>query len=206
MTDKERYKQAFSALPSSHPFDMEVDDMRRIHKKHKKNLAAAAVAFAVIIGGSATAYAADIGGIQEKISIWFFGKQTEASMSPTGTGAYSLIFDTPDGDQETLNYGVASFDEDGGQVWMPADELVSHINETATVIVDKNAKVWVYYYDQQVEITDSFDENGVCNVTLTHEGHPLFVKVIKTSDNSYSYYQTENPDIEPDFATSIIVK
>ena len=42
MTNKERYKQAFSAVQSSRQLCLEVEEMARIEKKHKKNMAVAA--------------------------------------------------------------------------------------------------------------------------------------------------------------------
>lgn len=36
MTNKERYQQAFSALPSSRQLHLEVEEMAQIQKKHKK--------------------------------------------------------------------------------------------------------------------------------------------------------------------------
>lgn len=36
MTNKERYQQAFSALPSSRQFHLEVEEMAMIQKKHQK--------------------------------------------------------------------------------------------------------------------------------------------------------------------------
>lgn len=41
MTNKERYQQAFSALPSSRQLHLEVEEMAQIQKKHKKNIAVA---------------------------------------------------------------------------------------------------------------------------------------------------------------------
>ena len=76
MTNRERYKQAFSALQTSATQSMEVEMMAMIQKKHKKNIAvAAAVACAALIGVSGTVYAADIGGIQQKVRIWMYGKE-----------------------------------------------------------------------------------------------------------------------------------
>ena len=74
MTDRERYKQAFSTLHSSGQFTLEVGEMEQIRRNHRKNMAAAAaIACAVVIGTGGTAYAADIGGIQQKISMWLHG-------------------------------------------------------------------------------------------------------------------------------------
>ena len=55
MTNRERYKQAFSALQTSGKISLEVEDMAKLQKKHKKNIAAAAaVACAAFIGVSGT--------------------------------------------------------------------------------------------------------------------------------------------------------
>ena len=177
MTNKERYKQAFSALPSPRKFDLEVGDMIKMQKKHRKNIAvAAAAACAVIIGGSATAYAADIGGIQEKISVWIFGKETETVMTPTGTGAYSFSYNKDDGSSDSFNYGIADVDADGNITWKPVDDVVSSINETAMVNVDENGRVWVYYYDQKIDITDRF-EDDVCYVKVSNGDETLYMTV-----------------------------
>ena len=37
MTNKERYKQAFSVLHTSDQFSMEVENMSRLNKKHNMN-------------------------------------------------------------------------------------------------------------------------------------------------------------------------
>ena len=39
MTNRERYKQAFSALQTSGKISLEVEDMAKLQKKHKKNIA-----------------------------------------------------------------------------------------------------------------------------------------------------------------------
>ena len=72
MTNKERYKQAFSALQSSQKLSLEVEEMAEFQKKRKKNIvAAAAVACAVIICGSGTAYAAVLEGFRRRFRFGF---------------------------------------------------------------------------------------------------------------------------------------
>ena len=34
------------------------------------------------------------------------------------------------------------------------------------VVYEDDGTVWVYYMDQKLEITDDFDENGICHVEL----------------------------------------
>lgn len=190
MTNKERYKQAFSALQSSGQFHLEVEEMEQIQKKHRKNIAiAAAVACAVVIGGSSTAYAADLGGIQEKISMWLYGTKTDVDVTETDNGGYIFSY-TQDGETKTLGGGGVSIDENGNETWMSADEVAADMSQSAQIDKDEDGRVWVYYYEQKIEITDLFDENGVCGMTLTHEDKTSYLEITRNDDGSYSYTQT----------------
>ncbi|MFG6370036.1 MAG: hypothetical protein K1W16_16780 [Lachnospiraceae bacterium] len=201
MTNKERYKQAFSALPSSQQFYLEEAEMMQIHKKHKKNIAvAAAIACAVIIGGSGTVYAADIGGIQEKLSIWLYGKQTEVEVNENENGGYTFTYDRGNGSEGMSVFGGVSFDADGSETWLTADELAEQINNSATVEKDADGKVWVYYYDQKQDITDLFTKNGVCQITMTHEGKTVHLTITENGNGGYSLTQTDD-NTEPETST-----
>lgn len=202
MTNKERYKQAFSALQSSRQLYLEVEEMTRIQKKHKKNMAiAAAVACAVVIGGSGTVYAADIGGIQEKLTMWLYGRQTEVEVTENGSGGYQFTYDRGDGEEEIMGYGGVAIDEDGEMTWLSAEELAEHINESVSVEEDADGKVWVYYHDQKMDITDLFDENGVYGFHLDQGDQTVYVEVTKNADGTYSFTQTT--DESPTSCTTV---
>lgn len=200
MTNKERYKQAFSALPSSQQFHLEEAEMTQIHKKHKKNITvAAAIACAVIIGGSGTVYAADIGGIQEKISVWLYGKQTEVDVTENENGGYTLSYDRGNGTEEMSAYGGVNIDPNGSQTWLTADQLATTISASASIEKDADGKVWIYYYNQKQDITDLFDKNGICQITMTHEGKSIFLTI---SENEYGGYSLTQTDDTPETSTS----
>lgn len=130
---------------------------------------AAAVACAVVIGAGGTAYAADIGGIQQKISIWIRGEQTEVHVTENGengSGGYTFTYSQEGGTKEISGGGVS---------------------------LDDSGRVWVYYYDQKVEITDAFDESGACSLTLTHDDETVYLETTKHEDGRYSYEQTSIP-------------
>lgn len=60
MTNKERYKQAFSVLHTSDQFSVEVENMSRLNKKHNMKVAVAALTGCILLaGGTGTAYEAD---------------------------------------------------------------------------------------------------------------------------------------------------
>lgn len=193
MTNRERYKQAFSALHSSGQFSLEVEDMEQIQKRHRKNMAAAAViACAVVIGTGGTAYAADIGGIQQKISMWLHGEPTQVDVTentPNGSGGYTFTY-TRDGETNSFGGGGVSIDANGNETWLSADEVAEGMNRSADIGVDEDGKVWIYYYDQKVEITDSFDEKGICSLTLTHGDEAIHLEITKDEDGGYSFTQT----------------
>lgn len=170
--------------------------MALIQKKHRKNIAvAAAVACAVVIGAGGTAYAADLGGIQEKISMWLYGTQREVNVTENGEngyGGYTFTY-MQDGETKSIGGGGVSIDADGNETWLSADEVAAEMSNFADIDVDEDGKVWIYYYDQKVDITDSFDENGICNLTLTHEDKTVYLEITKDEDGGYSLTQTENP-------------
>ena len=95
MTNKEKYKQAFSVLHTSDISEGEVKYMAKLKKQQKMKLAAAAIAVCVIVGGTGTAYAANVGGIQRTIQLWMHGDQTSATLDlNTDDGSYSLEIPT----------------------------------------------------------------------------------------------------------------
>lgn len=194
MTNKERYKQAFSALRPSVQLSWEAEEMNKIQKRHKVNVAiAAAIICAVVVGGSGTAYAADLGGIREKISMWLYGTQKEVEVTENGSGGYTFTYEH-DGEIMEMGAGGVSIDENGNETWLSADELIADRNERADIIPDDNGRVWVYYYDQQIDITDRFDDDGICRIVLSHNGNTVYLKVTSESDGSYASSQCNEPE------------
>lgn len=190
MTNKERYKQAFSALHTSGQSSMEVEKMADIKKKHKRNIvAAAAVACAVVIGGSVTAYAADIGGIKEKVSIWKYGKKTEAEIKENSNGGYTIRYELNDEEQGLMRLIEVCTGPDWISSGLSADELVAAINDSVDVYEDVDGCVWVYYYDRKVDITDLFDAEGVCRIKMTYEGQAIYLEIERGENGDYPYSQ-----------------
>ena len=91
MTNREKYKQAFSAIRASDNFSLEAEKMERTAKQHRFRTMAAVVAVcATLVGGAAAAYAADAGGIQRAVQVWIHGDQTAATIQFDGNGSYSM--------------------------------------------------------------------------------------------------------------------
>lgn len=193
MTNRERYKQAFSALQTSGKRVLEVEDMVNMQKKHRKKIASAAAAIcAAFIGVSGTVYAADIGGIQQKVRVWMYGKEEEVVITGKGDGSYLLHYD---GDEQggIVFGGVAIGEDENGNTtesWLSPDELVISLNQSVDIAKDTDGRIWIYYYDQKADITDLFDEEGICKVQLTHEKETVYLEIEQEKDGNYAYSKT----------------
>ena len=145
MTNKEKYKQAFSFLHTSDISEGEVKYMAKLRKQQKMKLAAAAIAVCVIVGGTGTAYAANVGGIQRTIQLWMHGDQTSATLDlNTDDGSYSLEYKDTDGNTVTQGGGGVAFDADGNERPLTEDEIMEELNAPDVEYFD-DGSVWVYY-------------------------------------------------------------
>ena len=183
MTNKEKYKQAFSVLQTSGDFSMEVEKMAMRQKHHKvKTIAAAVAACIVLEGGAGTAYAANLGGIQRTIQLWINGDQTNATLEINNDGNSSTyIIKIPDenGNSTEITGGGVAMDGDGVERPLTEDEIMEQINQP-DVEYEDDGSVWLYYKDQKLDITDRF-EDGICYVKLT-DGKDVKYLTIKYND------------------------
>lgn len=162
MTNKERYKQAFSVLHTSDQFSVEVENMSRLNKKHNMKVAVAALTGCILLaGGTGTAYAANVGGIQRTVQVWLHGDQTTANMTVSDDGTYTIEYP----------------DETG-------EELLEEAN-SPDVEYNDDGTVWLYYKNQKIEITDKFKDD-VCYVKVQDGDEILYVTVKYQNGLAYS--------------------
>lgn len=189
MTNKEKYKQVFSAIQASDNFSLEVEKMERTNKKHKFKAIVAAVAACVMLVGSATvAYAADVGGIQRTIQLWIHGDQTEATIQFDGNGNYSMDYTDKQGNVKHQGGGGVSFAPDGTEIPASEEDLMEQLT-APDVRYEDDGTVCVYWFGQNIDITDKF-ENDVCYVKLVNGDDVLYMTVkyqngYATSPNKY---------------------
>lgn len=175
MTNKERYQRAFSVLRASGDPIMEVKTMKRTTKRYIPRFAAVCAAVALTFGLSAVAYAADIGGIQRTVQIWFRGEQTDAVLA-LGDGEYALDFHDAEGNPHEIHGGGVAIEPDGQERSLTDEEILEHLRMPEVEYGD-DGSVWVYFQDQKLEITDKFDENGICYVLLKDGTGDLYMTV-----------------------------
>ena len=176
MTNKEKYKQAFSVVKPSGKIDMEAERMNRKKRSSWKPAAAALLCCALLAGGGITAYANDIGGIQRSIQVWIHGDQTDAVFEyDQKEGTASLDYTDAKGDKAHRVVGGAAFEADGTQRPATEEELWDELNAPDVEYRD-DGTVWLYYFDKNMEITDMF-KDGVCYIQLIKDGKPLYLTI-----------------------------
>lgn len=193
MTNKEKYKQAFSVLQSSGEISLEVERMAIMNKRARMRTAAAAVAACVALaGGGGIVYAADIGGIQRTVQLWIHGDQTTVTFEYDGDGSFLMSYPAEDGEVEERGGGGVAFEADGTERPLTEEELLDSLNDPEVEYKD-DGTVWVYYYDQKIEITDQF-QDGVCYVKLSHGDETLYMTVKYQDGYSISPHKYADPD------------
>lgn len=193
MTNKEKYKQAFSALHPPGDISVEVERMAIMSRKAKFRTAAAAAAacLAVVFGGG-MAYAADVGGIQRTVQLWMNGEMTNAEFIFDGEGNYRISYPQEDGSEGELGGGGVAFDEDGNERPLTESEILEELN-SPDVVYEDDGTVWVYYYDQKIEITDRF-EDEICYVEVSKDGETLYMTVKYNGGYAVSPHKYESPN------------
>ena len=192
MTNKERYQRAFSALHASGDFALEAKEMKKTKIVRFPRLIAACAALVLMLGLSTAVYAADIGGIQRTVQLWLHGDQTNATLV-VEDGSYTLSYTDEDGNAVQQQGGGMAFDIFGRERPLTEEELLVQLN-TPEVEYRDDGTVWVYYYNQCVEITDKFDDNGVCYVQLVANGKPLYLTVKYGNGCAYGPHAYVNPN------------
>lgn len=180
MTNKERYKQAFSALHVSDDFAWEAKGMKNKHSMKRIMILAAAIALLAV--SATAAYAADVGGIQRTLQIWVHGEQTDATLTFDGSGGYSMRYTDTNGKTQEQSGGGVALDPFGKERPLTEEELLTELT-MPDVRYEDDGSVWVYWLDQAVEITDKF-EDGVCYVKLTSGDETQYVTI--KYDNGYA--------------------
>lgn len=128
MTNKEKYKMAFSALQPSDRLSWEAERMMRLQKQKKMKLAAAIVSGCILVGGTGTAYAANVGGIQRTVQTWIHGDQTSATLEISGDGSYQMNYTDENGEEKTIGGGGVSFGADGSKHPVGEQEILEQLN------------------------------------------------------------------------------
>lgn len=192
MTNKEKYKQAFSTMHISDEFSLEVKKMTTTHKKIRINQLVASIAVCVLIVGSTTvAYATDFCGVQRTLQLWMHGEQSDVTIQFDGNGNYDMNYIDEDGNSQYQGGGGIAYDFGGNERPLTEEELMEELT-APEVSYEEDDSVWVYWFNQKIDITDKF-ENNICYVKLENGDKTLYM-TIKYKDG---YSTSPHKYIEP---------
>ena len=193
MTNREKYKNAFSVLEPSDNISWEVKKMKALKKKKMKKAAVAAVAVVGILAlGSGSAYAANIGGIQRQIQIWTHGEQTEATITFDGEGGYTQTYVDEDGKVRESGGGGVAYDIFGRERPLTEEELMEEALTDDLQVMQEDGKTMIYFRDQVIDITDKF-EDGVCYIEVDGGDKHYYVSVLENGNTCISEDKFYNP-------------
>lgn len=190
MTNKEKYKQAFSVLHASGQMILEGKEMEKRKRAYTKKVLAAGAAAAVLFGSMTAVYAADIGGIQEKLTMWFHGEEVEVTGSSCGENSYKFSFTDAQGTPEEFVAGGVTIDDFGKEHAVSAQEVLEELSDQ--VIYTDTGRVKLFYYDkqQEIDITDLFDEDGVCRVAVEDGRQLVYFTVRDNGSGDFDFEKT----------------
>ena len=193
MTNKERYQRAFSPLHAS-GWTMEEPMMKKTkHIRTSKIIAICAAVVLVLVLMSAV-YAVDVGGIQRSVQIWMHGDQTDATLDIQHgeSTTYTLTYEDEDGTIHESSGGGVAFDPFGNERALTEEEILEQLNLPEVEYLD-DGTVWVYFHSQTIEITDKFDEEGICYVQVTDGGETYYLTIKYNGAYSIDSNKYPNP-------------
>ena len=133
------------------------------------------------------AYASDLGGIQRTVQLWLNGEMTDATLT-VKNGHYTVNYTDSEGNERERSGGGVAFEPDGTERALTEEELFEHLNEPE-IEEREDGTVMVYYLDQKLDVTDKFDEDGVCYVQL--EGGEKTIYMTIKRGNGYATSTTK---------------
>ena len=141
----------------------------------------------VVLALGSVAYASDLGGIQRTVQLWLNGEMTDATLT-VNEGSYTLRYPDKDGTEHEMGGGGIAIEDDGTERPLTEEELFEQLNEPE-VEEREDGTVTVYYLDQKLDVTDKFDEDGVCYVQL--EGGEKTIYMTIKRGNGYATSTTK---------------
>lgn len=189
MTNKEKYKQAFSALQPSNEIRLEEKIMKEYKRKQSKRIIAmAAILCLAVFAGGGGAYAANVGGIQRTIQLWIHGDQTTAELNVNDDGTYTVKIPDENGGTKTQSGGGVAFDAFGNERPLTEEEILDHLDSPNIEYYD-DGSIWLFYRDMAKDITNDFDADGMCYVKISDDDGELYVTAKKYGGWHISFRQ-----------------
>lgn len=193
MIDKQQYQRTFGLLHAS-AFHLKEEQltMRKTNYFTVRKAVILCAAVILVVSMATVCYAADVVGIQRIVQIWTRGDQTSAVMD-LENGSYTISWQDADGVSHEMGGGGIAIELDGSERPLTQEELLEQLN-SPEVEYREDGSVWIYYRNQTMEITDRFNQDGVCFVQLKDGAKTLYVTVKYKN----GYASSPNAFVQPD--------
>lgn len=155
---------------------------------HFRKITSFILAACLIFTLAVTVYATDIGGIRRIIQIWLFGDRTTAVLDMQD-GQYTL---TDEEGSFISGGGGVAFEPDGSERPLTEAEILEHLDHPEVAYLD-DGSIWVFYRGQKIEITDRFDKDGFCYLTLQDGEDVLYATIDKNGGMATSPVEFVQP-------------
>lgn len=193
MTNKERYKQAFSALHPSNPIKLEERPMKKNHTHLILRPVAAVLTTVILLFGCAgVAYAADVGGIRTTIQSWFRGKEASFDVVEKKPGEYEFQIQQ-DGQTHIMGGGGVEYDQFGNEKPLSAEDVAQTLSEM--ICQKDDGSIWLYYKNYAIDISKYMTEDG-CKLLLNDNGEKQYYDISAVENGGCGYSRSPN---EPDW-------
>ena len=177
MKANEKMRAAFAPLHASPDTLTEV--MKMTEQKNKNILrrgVTLALAAVLVLALGSVAYASDLGGIQRTLQVWRYGELTSVAITAR-EGSYEYSYTDANGEVQYGGGGGVAFDTVTGEARpLTEEELTDHLT-APEVSYSEDGSVKLYYGSQSVDITGSFNEEGVSYIRLERDDGPLYMTI-----------------------------
>lgn len=198
MTNKEKYRQAFSAIHASADFTKELKEMEQNKKPTKRirfsAVAACLTACILVLSCATVAYAADFGGFRQTVQLLIRGGK--ATVQLDGQGNYAIDYVDEDGKKVHRDVRTYQILPDGSEVPASNEDILRHL-QNPEVVLKEDGKVMLYWRTQALDITDRF-QNGVAYVLLEDEDETLYLTISRDGGWKCGFTGFLSPDFNFD--------
>lgn len=193
MKNKEAYKQAFKHVHYQKEINLN-------KKRIPKPLVTIMTSFIVLLSTFTVAYAFDVGGIQNKVEIWFHAEKRNVQYEEEEKNVYHFYATDEDGNVVDIGVNMGFKDTPTGIQPMDGEELAKSISDDAEIVYNEKEDKYIFYYqDKAVDITKMFDKEKECYLVINNgEKDIYFVISYKDKiddDSTISKYSDENATV-----------
>jgi hypothetical protein len=193
--NKDRYQRSFNTLHLSDDFREKIMENPEDNGKGKimnframhgiSRVAAAVVTVCTVaIGSAGVCYANDIGGIRTTLQMWINGNSQEVEVIQTGESSYAVYNENG---EETMGFGGLSFDEDGNEIPMSAEELAGYMNNDCYLEITEDGRYIFSYKNLTEDVTDQLDKNGNLYIHVEDPANEYtYFNITDITDHGYS--------------------